>query len=484
LKGKICIIFFVIFSLLLVKSSLAAGEIELSLNVKSLTIYTGETGTAEITVKNNQASQDTLSVSVFPQYIYGIIPTLEKYSLTIEPKATTTFKIYFNVPECSEEASTSFTITVNSQKNTNVEESKTIILYTIRKYGVCISDLKLDKYIVNPGEDVSIETSLSNPAVGLSLPVRLETNVVKDIEIVKTFSDSVESIEGKSSKTIKHVFSVNKYEKPGFYKVEVIMKDRFGSAVGSKKTQFRIPVLNASENSNYLLIKKGMKFGLLAQTVEINVKNDGNVQINSFYVSESIPIFMKIFLFPKKEPVSEETKDNRIIYSWLVPSLAPGESYMISYEISTWNAVLIITVLAITVFYVFNYAFAISVVKTHRHFGPITKEKEITVMLEVRNRTRNEIRDVVVRDFVPAVAMVVEKFDTLRPMLRKVGSGTEVVWRFDALGPGDERTLTYRIKPVMEIIGTLKLPKAYVRFMDKRKEVKRVLSKGVYVKAG
>lgn len=484
MKGKIYIIFFIIFSLLLVKSSLAAGEIELSLNVKSLTIYTGETGIAEISVKNNQASQDTLSVSVFPQYIYGIIPTLDKYSLTLDANSVTTFKIYFNVPECSEEASTSFTITVNSQKNTNVEESKTILLNTIRKYGICISDLKLDKYIVNPGENVSIEATLSNPAESLSLPVALETNVIKDNEIVKTFSDSVESIEGKSSKTVKHIFSVNKYENPGFYTVEVIMKDRFGSTVGSKKTQFRIPVLNASENSNYLLINKETKFGLLAQTVEINVKNDGNVPIENSYVSESIPLFMKIFFFPKEEPISEEIKENRIIYTWLVPSLAPGEGYIVSYEISTWNAVLIIAVLAITVFYVFNYAFAISVVKKHSHFGQITKEKEITVMLEVRNRTRNEIRDVVVRDFVPGVAMVVEKFDTLRPMLRKVGSGTEVVWRFDVLGPGDERTLTYRIKPVMEIIGTLKLPKAYVRFMDKRKEVKRILSKGVYVKAG
>jgi hypothetical protein len=105
-------------------------------------------------------------------------------------------------------------------------------------------------------------------------------------------------------------------------------------------------------------------------------------------------------------------------------------------------------------------------------------------MLEIRNRTRNEIRDVLVRDFVPAVAMVVERFDTLRPMLRKVAGGTEVVWKIDSLGPGDERVLTYRIKPVVDIVGVLKLPKAYVRFLDRKKEVKRFLSKGVYIKAG
>lgn len=483
-KERVCAVFFIVSLLLLSAPSFAADEIGLSVSRKSLTVYTGESGSIDITVSNNQNSLDMLSVSIFPQYVYGIIPALEKYSLVLDPKTNTTFKVYFSIPECAEESSTSFTITVRSLIGTNLEQSQSVILNTIRKYGVCISDLKLDRYITNPGENVSIEVYLSNPSETLSLPVNLQTNVIRDNEIVKRFDDFIEGVEGKTTKAVGHTFLVEKYERPGSYAVETIMKDQYGTPVSSKKTYFRVATINASENPSYLLINKTIKYGLLAQTIEISVKNDGNVPVENLYLYESIPVFMKIFFFPKKEPSLEETKENRIVYSWLIPTLSPGEIRTIAYEVSTWNAVLIFIVVILTVIYVFNYVFTVSLVKTHRYYGPITKEREITVMLEVRNRTRNEIRDVVVRDFVPGVAAVVERFDTLRPMLRKIAGGTEIVWRLDSLAPGDERVLTYRIKPVVDIIGTLKLPKAYIRFLDKKKEVKRVLSKGVYIKAG
>jgi len=484
--GKKYLIFLFVLLVILVlaaKPALAAGEVSLSISAKSLTIYTGEIGSADISVRNNQASQDTFSISACCPY-YGIIPDIEKYSLILGPNSNTTFKIYFSIPECAEETSTSFTITVKSLTNGDVEDSKSIMVSTIRRYGVCISDLKLDKYVVKPGENVIIGVSLSNPSESLSLPVSLQTNVIKDGEIVKRFDDKIETIEGKKTVTIEHIFSVEKYEKPGFYVVETTMKDRFGVPVTSKRAQFNVATLNASEDQSYLLIDKNIRYGLLAQTVEINVKNDGNVPIGNFYVTESIPIFMKIFFFPKTEPSLEEAKENRVVYSWLIPSLAPGENRVVSYDVSTWNAMLIIIIMSVVVAYAFKSIFAVSLVKRHGHRGPLTKEREVTVMLEVRNRTRNVIRDVIVRDFVPAVATVVEKFDTLRPTLRKVAGGTEILWTLPVLGPEDERVITYRIRPVLDITGTLKLPKAYARFVDNQKEVKKILSKSVFIKAG
>jgi hypothetical protein len=235
---------------------------------------------------------------------------------------------------------------------------------------------------------------------------------------------------------------------------------------------------------NYLPLTKTTKYGILVQTIEITVKNEGNVPTGSLYISEAIPTFMKVFFFPKKEPMMEEPKDNRIIYTWAVPSLNPGESYTITYEISTWNAVLIAVVLVVIIAYAFVSIFSVSIEKKHKAIGPITKEREITIMLEVKNRSRNEIRDVIVRDFVPGIATVIEKFDTLRPTLRKIANGTELVWKINSLAPGDERILTYRIKPIVDIVGTLKLPKAYLKFMDKKKEIKKILSKSAYIKAG
>ena len=472
------------FMLLLVFNECLAEGVDLSLKPKILTAYTGESSIAEITVKNNQAFSDTFSLSIFPPYYQGIIPSLERYSLTLEPQESQTLKIYFEIPECAEETSTSFAITATSRKNENVSDSKNLVLETIRKFGVCIYGASLNKQKLNPGETLTIEVTLKNPSESLSQPLNLQTNVLFNREVVKRFDDYFETIEGKATKIVTHDFEVGKYQTPGFYTVEVLLKDKYGTIVNKKELQFNVATINASSEPNYLPIVKTVKNGLLVQTIEISVKNEGNVPTTSMYVSEAIPTFMKVFFFPKKEPDLEEVKDNRIVYSWLVPPLTPGSSYTITYEISTWNAVLIAVVLIVIVVYAFASIFSISIEKKHRIIGPITKDREITIMLEVKNRTRHEIRDVIVRDFVPGIATVVEKFDTLRPTLRKIANGTEIVWKINSLAPGDERVLTYRIKPIVDIVGVLKLPKAYLKFMDKNKEVKKILSKSAYIKAG
>ncbi|MEM5836221.1 MAG: hypothetical protein QXR09_00805 [Candidatus Aenigmatarchaeota archaeon] len=475
-----------IFILLLVFNvALAAEEVSLSLSTKILTAYTGGSTITEIIVKNNQAFTDTFSLSIFPPYQYGILVSLEKYSLTLHPGENKSLKIYFEIPECAETTSTSFSITVRSTKNKDVYDSENLILETIRKYGICIYEAKLNKQIFDRlGEHLQVEVLLKNPSETISQPFVLQTNILLDKESVARFDENIAAIEGKGVRTITHELEIDRYKRPGTYTIEILLKDNYGSVVSQKKLNFKVLAINATEKLNYLPIRKSVKYGFFVQTIEINVSNEGNVPTGSFYVSESIPIFMKPFFFPKIEPTLEETKENRIIYSWQVPSLSPGDVYTIKYEISTWNAVLIAIILIIIIVYSFAKIFSISIEKKHKFSGPLTKEKEITIMLEIKNRTRNEIKDVIIRDFVPGIATVVEKFDTLRPSLRKIANGTELVWKIPSLAPGDERILTYRIKPIIDIVGTLKLPKAYVKFMNKKKEVKKILSKSAYIKAG
>lgn len=475
------ILLFSLFSFLLLVNTSSSSEIGLVVKPKLLTIYSGEAGSIEVNVKNNLEFKDTFSVSLFPVYYY---PSLEKYSLTLNPYENTSFKIHFQIPECAEETSNAFTITITSLTKSEIKASETFIIEVVRKYGICIYELKLDKTSLLPGEKLNLEVLLKNPSPSFSQPFSLQTNILLDREVVERFEDYIETIEGKGTKLITHTFELNKYQKPGIYSIQVSLKDKYGMVVAEKKAQFNVLTINASERLNYLPITKTIKYGLLAQTIELTVKNEGNVPTTSIFISESIPLFMKVFFFPKKEPIKEEVKENRVVYSWQVPPLMPGDSFSIVYEISTWNAVLIAVVLIVVASYTFIQAFNIKIVKRPTSKGPITKEKEITIMLEVKNRSRHEIKDVIVRDFVPGIARVVEKFDTIRPSLRKIANGTELVWKFDSLVPGDERILTYRIKPIVDVIGSLKLPKAYLKFIDKKKEVKKILSKSAYIKAG
>jgi len=102
--------------------------------------------------------------------------------------------------------------------------------------------------------------------------------------------------------------------------------------------------------------------------------------------------------------------------------------------------------------------------------------------LEVRNPTLHEIKNVEVMDLVTPIANVVDKFDTMKPSIKRMDHGTELTWSIRSLRPMEERVLTYRIKPVVEIIGTLMLPKARITYLDRKKRKKDIASKVVIIK--
>jgi hypothetical protein len=55
-----------------------------------------------------------------------------------------------------------------------------------------------------------------------------------------------------------------------------------------------------------------------------------------------------------------------------------------------------------------------------------------------------------------------------------------LAWKLDYLRPFDERVITYSVRPVMEVSGTLKLPKATIKYLDKKKIRKSSTQKTCY----
>ena len=197
-----------------------------------------------------------------------------------------------------------------------------------------------------------------------------------------------------------------------------------------------------------------------------------------------MPKFSKSLFDPDLEPLTTDSTTNRIIYTWSVPALAPGGQYTISYKLSIWRIWLIIGVIVVIVYIAYRWVSAPKIVKGVRHEGEITRGKEIVVLLEAKNRALHEIKDVEVVDVVPQIAKIVERFDTLRPKIKKVLDGTELRWSFPSMKAGEERVLMYRIKSVVDVVGHLNLPEAQMFFVDRRKVRRMSASKETLVKAG
>ncbi|MDI6798570.1 MAG: hypothetical protein QMD12_01045 [Candidatus Aenigmarchaeota archaeon] len=471
---KIGLIAFLLALLLTVSPALA--EVELTLSSNELTVYAGETKHIYITVHNSQNFQDNFVLDVWPPFFADISSNLERYLIGLAPNSNETVKLYFTTPDCADESVTRFKVSVKSTTR-NVSDSQDIILTVLRKFTVCISDFKLSKYgAFEPEETLTAYTSITNPTDKISPKFFLQTNIKKDGEIVKRFDDEI-TIEQKSTKTISHVYTFGKYATPGDYTIEVLLKDSLNVVKSAKEQTVRMKEVNKTT------FDRSTNIGILSAITTVKARNEGNVPA-PVIISTSIPSFAKNLFFTETKPTITRETVGWTEYIWHFESLNPRDEVTIKYEIKLFYVWVFCLLVVIIVVIAFKFVYGPVIIKRYRHVGALTPGKEVTIALEVKNRSRHKIRDVEVRDFVPSLLSVSKRFDTIRPMdIRRTEAGATLVWKFDSLEPFEERVLTYRVKPMVEITGTLRLPKAHVRYLDRKKERKTIISKAILIKA-
>jgi hypothetical protein len=462
-------------------SSICFAQVAVYVSNPNIIINSSETKTVEVTVQN-KGSTDKFSLRVFPPFAQSgngqVTANLDKTTATLDSNQNATFELTFSAQPCVADYVTNiFTITGSSIINPNVKSNESIKVTTIRRFPVCISKVNLSGDTFIPGQTLTVTVQVDNPSDTASTPFDLTTHIKNQSGIIvyPPSTNHLDIIQAKSSKTIQNDYQITQQMGYGRFNVELVLQNTQNMEVSSNTFSF---VVQQFENP---VAQKNVKFGILTQDIFLKVRNDGNSPVNAS-TSETVPIFLKTFITTVSKPDSEQTVGNNVIYTWLFYNLQPGEERTIEYQINLWQIVLLGILIIIAVAYAFSYVFTIRIIKKHRLFGPVAGTKEIAITLEVKNRTRHVLHDVYVRDFLPTFGTVVDKFETVKPVVRKVPGGTEIIWKFDSLRSMDERVLTYRIKPTMEILGEIKLPKAIIRYSDNKKQLKKVISKSISIK--
>lgn len=471
---KIFLVFFLL-SILLFLNNVAAAGVEMTVDKNELTVSSGQIVSVFATVKNKQADADVFSITVWPNYWNGVSATPEKTRINLSSNGEGSFRVYFNVPTCTEEFSQVFKITVTSAIKTDVNDSKDVNLIIKSIGSVCISDVMPDVSAYNPGNVVVITTKVTNIGEKYSEQLNVETNVVFEKNIIKRF-DNTTIVAKKSTETVKNVFDIDKYAAPGTYYIESILKDAYNRKINSMSATFKVnQVLNQPK------ITKSIIYGILSSKTIITVKNDNNVVLPDFYVIETVPDYIKAVFYPVTKSTEEKKVGTNILYFWLVSGLKPSEERVVSYEFRVQNLIAVAVVIIAGVIFIFSYIYKLEVVKHYRHVGS-GAERETIISLDVRNGSSKEIRDVYVRDFVPSIARVIERFETLKPTVKRSEGGTELIWKLESLGPKEDRVITYRIKPMLEVHGAIKLPRASASYYDKKKKRHMAISKDISIR--
>ncbi len=461
-------------------SATFAAGVDVSLSTGSLIGYTAETQTVDVIVKNMQDKADTFTLSLFPSQFEKVTANLESFLLTLAPNEEKVVKMYLTVALDADLLSPLFTVTAKSTSYESVSDSENLILIIQRQTPVYIPDMSLEKYTLNPGEEVQIAVKVFNLEETRSGKYFLKIAVRKGVAVVKTFEESLDAIGAKSSVNVPKSFALDKYAVPGGYVVETELRDTTNQLKYSKSVNFNVNTVTQTPTE---YTTKSSGYNVLFSSVSVRVKNEGNVELPAFTVTESLPKFAQSLFDPDIEPTTIDSSANRVVYTWSVPALAPGGQYTVEYKIAIWRIWLTIGLIGGIGYGAYRWLSKPRIGKMTRHEGEITRGKEILVLLEVKNRALHEIKDVEIIDVVPQIARVVDRFDTLRPKAKRVPDGTELRWNIGSMKSGEERVVTYRIRPVVDIVGHLSLPVAQMFFLDRHKVKRMSISKQALAKA-
>jgi len=457
---KILIFLPIFFTLLL--SSVLAQEIQIVTPEKTPVVYAGRTNEIHVLIRNNMEEKASFYFSVWPpQWI-----NLKKYWSIINAGETINLTLFIQPPRDAEEGTYKYSLSVKVLEK-NVSTTSDIYINVKRTTHVIISEIKLNKQILRPNETLEITPVLTNLDVN-SHSVLLSIKILKDDLQVKKFEDNV-SIDGKKSLSLTYSFPIKMTDRPGEYEIVVSLRNEMNKLLDETTTKFSIEEISKLEQ------EKKVENKLLYSRVEIILTNKGNVPERDVVISETLPLILKNFFYPEIEPTSQEEKENRITYRWSIEEIPPQQSFVIRYQLRFSSVIIVSALFIIAIIWAVWTFYRPSLLK--RYVAIFPGPKEITVSLHLKNRGKSTLKNIVVKDFVPAIAAVVKKFDTIQPTIKRKSTGTELKWRIKRLEPKEERILTYRIRPIVEIIGKIKLPRAELIYETKRGKVRRRISK-------
>jgi len=463
------IVFISISVFMLLFISVRAEDILITSPEKSVTVYAGKTNTLDVLVKNNRGVTDTFYFSLWGGP--SVWTTLDVPWVSLDADKTTDVTLKIEPPRDAEIGTHVLTFSVLSL-NSDVSESKDIYLDVLRGSDIFITDIELEKQTFKPGDTIIMKPILSNLNKNDALEALVSTRILKDDLVVQKFDESIK-IEPRTSKKLTYSFEVKNINEPGDYEIKVVAKNELNKILDERKTTFKIETIHKIDE------EKETKNSVLYSDAVIRITNNGNSIEKNFYVTESMPAISKNFFYPEIEPASEEEKENRIIYEWLIDELKPGQTITIRYQLRFTSVVVTACILIIAVIWIVWLFFKPMIKKDY--IGLLTGSQEITVSLTLKNKSRKTIKNVIIKDIVPPLASVIKKFGTLEPKIVRKAKGTELTWKIKQIRPKEERVITYKIRPVIEITGGFKLPKAFFTFETKTGKRKRILSKTITI---
>ena len=335
-----------------------------------------------------------------------------------------------------------------------------------------------DLYVsISKGEGISID---SVRIIGDLYPtgqINIKTNLMNYGDVTVPNSELETVISGQQGNIFLKTTKIERLD-PGLTEIDQNFMIPETTPAGSYTviTTFRYNGKSTTWNRDLTIIEKSIIVkeekiipNIFGYEKRITVRNAGNI-LDEAQIIESVPRQDSVFFSASPEPQGSGS-----IYQWNA-DLLPGSSYAVTYVIDYSPLVMAIIVLAAFSWYVFYKLRTMRVIKSVLQKIMVKEGEEFTIAVTVKNSSGRNISDVTVKDTVPPIFKIVET-PGLAPLKRKTSTYTQLVWRLKDVKKGEERIFSYKIIPIIEVHGHLKLPNATVKFKRGRRFVEHKSNK-------
>ena len=448
--GIVCI-----FTILL--SSLGLAQTQISSSVISNVVAPGQVAEFEITITNNAEDFQTYNLFSFTQgWSVDPSPLSDRIIENIAPGMSYTTQIRA-VPQSGLTPGIYY---VQVQIDGSLEET-----YSVPLKAYVRSETPLDYLpsiivtvdmddVIDPTEVQSILLHLENRNVldltGLEVEIQSEMpefNVNRVIDLAPL-----------EKKTLEFTIDPNPFSQPKeYYLFFVFRRDGETVKVLDQKIEIEtnIPTFDLVSQKETIFLKTFQS---------LTVTNEGNVR-NTQEILYPINIFSSLFVSSDDSTITKV--DGKRYLSWEA-ELAPQET--ITLHVTYQYRVLLYMLLVLVAFLIFYYvvrspiSLRKGVVTTKSRDGSIA---EIKIALDVRNVSKHPLKDVEVTEFLPGITNLHNDVDlgTLKPhAISSTKRGKKVVWKLAEVEALEHRIITYKIKPKLNVLGTLEFPRAFCTF--------------------
>ncbi|MBI2135869.1 hypothetical protein HYU06_02245 [Candidatus Woesearchaeota archaeon] len=170
--------------------------------------------------------------------------------------------------------------------------------------------------------------------------------------------------------------------------------------------------------------------------------------------------------------------DGKRYFAWDI-ALKPGDSSDPIIVTTSYRSFVFFVVLFFAAL-VFYYLQKSPIIVT-KHGVAIEKTEdgitEVKISVSIKNNSNITFDNLTVTDTVPSIASVVQDsgFGPVKPnkiLTSKKTGNVLVKWELESLGPGEDKILSYKIKPKLSILGSFDLQAATVRYPSGDKSVR------------